>query len=168
MRVKKRIPIILKCLESNQAKNLFLETFFKPKIGVQLEIGMPYFEIINMILKWDNQKDNIEKHWLANPDLRLTQVLIYFNIMPSYGGLWYYTEDEKNLIDNKLIEPENIYFWGSNYTKNGKRLNKTKYRLLSELSLSHLENLLYMYNEKLLAIRNDYVPIIEKLIKQKK
>lgn len=97
MRDVKRIPILIGLLKNDDNKRSVLEYYFKPKIGVQLEIGMPYFEIDDYINNWNLLFNDFKTTLFDYPDLRVSQVLVNNNIIPNFSGEWYYTEDDKIL-----------------------------------------------------------------------
>lgn len=142
MRQKQRIPIILDVLKDNDKKREVLEHFFKPKPGIQMEIGMPFYEIDNIIKAWKLNEDLVKKLWIKNPDLRLTQVLINVGIMPNFPGFYYYIEDELLMIDTGLLAPRDILFWGQNYDKDNNRLDETNYILIRDINNGHLQAIL--------------------------
>jgi hypothetical protein len=97
MRDLKRIPVLINLLKNDNNKRIVLEHYFKPEVGVQLEIGMPYFEINDYIGYWNLLFNDFETTWFDYPDSRLSQVLIYNNIIPNHSGIWYYIEDDELL-----------------------------------------------------------------------
>ena len=41
--------------------------------------------------------DFLEETWKANPDWRLTQLLVNTAVIPNFPGHWYYAEDDELL-----------------------------------------------------------------------
>lgn len=142
MRQQHRIPIILDVLKDNDNKRVVLEHLFKPKPGTQMEIGMPFYEIDNIIKAWKLSEDLVKKLWIKNPDLRLTQALINVGVMPNFPGFYYYIEDEQLMIDTGLLEARDILFWGQNYDKDNNRLDETNYILIRDINDGHLQAIL--------------------------
>jgi len=152
MRLKERIPIVLEQFRKPEVRMAFYEdcnqSNLRSKILFCGSEFLTYFE-----------EEEIEKFWLNHPDLRLTQVLLYFNIFENKIGFWFHKEETEWLIEKGFIEPRDIYFWGVNYDKNMNKLPETKYTLIKDLETDHIENIL----------NNGYVeglPSLKKLFKE--
>lgn len=139
MRRPERIPIILELLKDDSNRRKVLEKYFKPKEDTQLEIGMPYFEIDNILVRWNKMFHIFSKSWQHNPDLRLSQALVNSNVMPNFSGFWYYLEDETTMISTSILEPRDIIFWGQNYDKDFNRLPETNYILIKNMNTDHIQ-----------------------------
>lgn len=121
----KRIPIILDLLHANYLDFL-------------LDIGIGDDNKIQLTNVFFVKKEEIQKFWEENPDLRLTQVLVNMDIIPNIPGTWYYTEEVDYVVERGWIKFEDINFWGVNYTADGKRLPSTVYKTLSEIDDQHV------------------------------
>ena len=153
MRIEDRIPIVLKLIKNN--KYSFIK-YLLSKTGLE-----NYKELIPEILERLEQNwDKAEELYRKNPDLRITQVLVNTNIFPNFQGFWYYKEDDDLMIESGLCEPRDIYFWGVNYDKNGNRLYKTEFRLIKDLKIKHIKNIL-----KLDYISDKYRKLLEEELK---
>jgi len=87
-------------------------------------------------LNCNNEKEKIEFLWMANPDLRLTQVLVIRGILPNSSGFWFYTEEVDYMIEKNIVKLEEILFWGT-YGKDGK--GPLKYVSLNNMDSGHIE-----------------------------
>lgn len=135
MRTKERIPIVINNLKNNKEKVL------------RYVLNKMYSEVSNDLLK--EFLNRLDEKWnifinvyKKSIDLRVTQALVISEILPNYQGMWYYIEDEELMIDCGLCKARDIYFWGTNYDKNGNELPKTKYKLLKDLDTEHIKNIL--------------------------
>lgn len=128
MRAIKRIPIVLDKINWRH--------FIKDIMGKDYEI--------DMLIEIENNIDDIQRFWMSNPDLRLTQVLVNLGIIPNKPGFWYYIEEVDWLMQNEYVEPRDILYWGT-YGKNGdKPLKKV---LIKDMSNEHIENVLLNVKE---------------------
>ena len=91
----------------------------------------------------------IHDYWKQYPDLRLTQVLVNLNLMPNTPGTWYYTEETQWMIENEILEPREILFWGRNFTKTMKKLNKTQWILIKDMDTEHIKAVVEGHNHPL-------------------
>lgn len=130
MRNKKRIPICLKLLFQNKVIYHFLNT-------KQAGWAKKLHENWNLI----------EETWYKNPDLRFGQLLCNLRLIPDIdmeNHIWNIEEDDW-LIRNNYCNFEDIKFWGVNYYKNGKKRKSTKYKLLKDLDLDHIKNIIKFF-----------------------
>ena len=130
MRNPNRIPICLNYLMNN---NLF-KFLGNNATGV----------IVNKIV--DNY-DLIKKTWNEHPDLRFGQLLCNLRLIPDIdieNHIWNVEEDDW-LIRNNYCNFEDIKFWGINYYKNGKKRKSIKYKLLKDLDLNHIKNIIKFF-----------------------
>jgi len=170
MRAKQRVPIILDIFKSRKVKEKFLNFLFKPDSAIQLDLfKKQLFQLIDdMVKKWKEKEDDIAAYWKKSPHLRLTQVLTNKNIIPHTPGMWFYTEETYFLIANSLIEPRDILFWGQNYDENGKLLPKTKYILIKDMEISHIEAILKGYESHKLRVDEYYLEVFRNELKLRK
>jgi hypothetical protein len=140
MRDPKRIPIVLKHLDK------FLYSF-----------NIDYEKI---------NKKQLKLYWTNNPDLRLTQALINLNMISD--GWYWIVEEVDFLIMEEILKFEEIHFWGNNYDEKGKKLRKTKWILLKDLDISHIENILKYFDENSLDLNEEYKKYFLKRIKLEK
>lgn len=132
MRNIRRIPFILNYFKDDVVKHSYLENI----VGITQK-----YQREPIIKQWNMVMDKIEEFWLKSSDMRLSQVLIAVGLLDNIPGSWFYTEDEKFLVDYGIAEQRDLFFWGKNYTKEGKRLEKTISIPLSKLSDEHLKNI---------------------------
>lgn len=157
MRRPERIPIILELLKDNTNKRKVLGVYFTPKEGTQLEVGMPYFEIDNIVKKWDEMFEEFSAFWKQIPDLRLSQVLVNYDILINYAGFWYYLDDEITMISTNLLQPRDIYFWGQNYDKDLNKLPETNWLLIKNMSKDHIEAILKDVKDEKIKVGEKYI-----------
>lgn len=158
MRRPERIPIILEKLEDNTNKEIVLKHLFK---DTQHNIA---FGVIN----WNDMFNIFKQVYTDNPDLRITQVLVNIGIIPNIEGFWYYTEDEPLMVESGLLQERDIYFWGKNFTKEGKKLEETKYILIKDMETSHIESILRDNEGGLLGISKQYLEMFNKELRERK
>lgn len=128
MRLKERIPIILKLIDWNKYLDTIpdLEDKFKE-------------ELLEFLNNEDEIKE-LELFWNANPDLRLSQVLINYGVLPNMPGFWYYKEYH-DILQAQGIDPREFMFWGRHMNKDGTMLPKPEYILIKDLEDDHLKAL---------------------------
>ena len=131
MRNKLRIPIVLEKMLISDKLRKFLRTENQ--------------NVINLI--YDNWVD-ITEYWNNNPDQRFGQMLSNLNLVDKEieNTIWNIEED-RWLIDNGYIKFENIKFWGVNYYKNDKPRKTTKFKLLRDLDIDHIKNIIIFFEE---------------------
>ena len=168
MRRPERIPIILELLKDDSNKLKVLEKFFKPKEGSQLEIGMPYFEIDNIIKRWIKMFEKFSVFWKLTPDLRLSQALVNCGILHNYIGFWYYLEDETTMISANILKPRDIYFWGQNYDKDLNKLSQTNWVLIKDMSKDHIEAILKDVKDEKIKVAEKYIEYFNNELKLRK
>lgn len=125
MRSKNRIPIILENIDWN----IFLTDMY----GKDYDKDILSLIIVNLS-KW-------KKYWTEHYDQRIGQALINFGVIPDNFNAWN-TEGIDWMIDNKLVEPRDILYWGVNFTKNMDKLHKTEWRLIKDLDTGHIQAVL--------------------------
>ena len=84
-------------------------------------------------------RKELQTWWEENQDYRLTQVLLHFEYIPNIEGFWFYKEEVNWLIDEDIVEPRDILFWGVNFTSEMVQLPATKWVLISELETDHIQ-----------------------------
>ena len=145
MRNEKRIPIIIDFFKKNP-------------------------EVLNKFLGTDGNTEEIiillEQFWKDYPDQRLGQLLINHEVI-SNGFIWN-IEEVDWLIENNYFKFEELNFWGVNYNKEGKKLPKTKFKLLKDLDLEHIKAIKEYFKEKNLYINLKYTEYFDKRIKENK
>lgn len=138
MRNPKRIPICLKLLFPNKTLSKFLGNYPEHK-----HIKCGYAKRIHE--NWDL----IEETWNKYPDLRFGQLLCNLRLIPDLiieNHIWNIEEDNW-LITNNYCNIEDIKFWGVNYYKNGKRRKITKFKLLKDLDIDHIEQIIIFFKK---------------------
>jgi len=156
MRLKERIP-------------LFLEKMDLPKILTILFPTQSTNTIDSFVKEIYPALGRIEKYWYENQDERFTQVLVNMGLIPNIPGVWYYKEDDELLIEQGL-EPRDVLFWGKNYTKEMKRLPKTEWILIRDMSTDHIQAVLdgkFTKNPTYLKVFKDELKLREDLTKRK-
>ena len=152
MRNKRRIPIILDLFLNKETLLDFLVSSDQKIID----------EIYN---NWEM----ITKTWNEYPDLRFGQLLVNLRLIPSIKietYIWNIEEDDW-LIKNNYINIEDIKFWGVNYYKNNKPRKTTKYKLLKDLDLDHIKNIIIFFekNGNINRLNPKYLKYFNKRIK---
>lgn len=132
MRNPNRIPICLNFLLNDDILKKFLNTFSNKLLDNVME-----------------NYDEIKQTWLENPDLRFGQLLCNLRLIPDIdieNHIWNIEEDDW-LIKNDYCNFEDIKFWGVNYYKNGKKRKSVKYKLLRDLDLEHIKNIIKFFED---------------------
>lgn len=167
MRRERRIPVILEALKSQENKRKLLEYWFEPPHGTQIEIGDAYSSIEYIIEQWEKYEENLESHWKYSPDWRFSQLLINSGIMRNFPGFYYHKEDETSVIESGILEAKDILFWGNFFDENKKRLDEPRFLLASEMSSSHIKNVLAMHYEDGADIPKDFIRVFEEELKNR-
>lgn len=146
MRQPKRVPI---CLKLFKKKEVFLK-FYNSELSYKVFI--------------ENFKD-LSNFWKEYPDLRFGQMLINKNVI--FDGCQWNIEEVDWLVSNNFIDIEKIEFWGVNYDKNENRLKKTKFKLLKDLDLEHIKNIIKFFEKynSLHRLNKKYLEYFNKRIK---
>lgn len=92
-------------------------------------------EHIDMI---ELEKEYLRKKWKENQDWRFSQLLVNVGLIPNVPGFWYYTE-EYELLEKLGYQPRETRYWGTDFTPDMKRLNKTEYKLIKDLDTDHIK-----------------------------
>jgi len=153
MRNKLRIPICLKLLFQNKILHHFLNTKVTKKV-----------ELLSILHQnWDL----IEKEWDNNSDQRFGQLLSNLNLVDKeVEDLIWNIEEDDWLIKNNYCNIEDIKFWGVNYYKNGKKRKTTKFKLLRDLELDHIKNIIIFFEKynSLNKLNKEYLEYFNKRI----
>ena len=132
MRNKNRIQIVLDLMLNKEILLHFLNTSSQKLID-------------DLYNNWEE----IKEEWLKYPDCRLGQLLVNLNLIPSKNIehiIWNIEEDDW-LIQNGYCNIEDIKFWGVNYYKNGKQRKTTKFKLLRDLDINHIKNIIIFFEK---------------------
>lgn len=153
MRNPNRIPI---CLTLFSNENVLLNFLKDPNKYLRT----------NIYYNWDLIKET----WLKYPDLRFGQLLCNLRLIPDIDiedEIWSIEEDNW-LIDNGYCKLEDIKFWGVNYYKNGKKRKSTKYKLLKDLDLDHIKNIIKFFENynNLTYLNKQYLEYFNKRINE--
>ena len=151
MRNPNRIPICLTLLFTDLTLSKFLNTSSQKLV--------------------DNIYDNLEEikeTWLKHPDSRFGQLLCNLRLIPDIdieNHIWNIEEDDW-LIRNGYCKFEDIKFWGVRYYKNGKKRKSTKYKLLKDLDLDHIKNIIKFFENynALNQLNKEYLEYFNKRI----
>lgn len=143
MRNPKRIPIIIKFFKENPHE---LYKFLGEEVANEETIIL------------------LKQYWKTVPHQRMGQLLVNLgmNIKPS---CWI-KEEVDWLIEHGYFKFEELNFWGTNFYKNGKRKPKTVYKLLKDLNLDHIENIIKFNKERGQGIDQRYLKYFYKRIQE--
>jgi hypothetical protein len=144
MRPKERIPIILDNINWIDFINY-----------------LGFDNVEDIANKCINNIENIAEIWMNDPDLRLTQVLIYCDILENIPGSWFYIEEVDYMIENKIVKPEKILFWGT-YGKDGKQ--PLKMIAINDMDNEHIEACLKTQKH----MNKFYRDLMKKVIRKRK
>ena len=151
MRNSKRIPVVLDLMLNKEILLHFLNTSSQKLID-------------DLYNNWEE----IKEEWLKYPDCRLGQLLVNLNLIPSKdieNYIWNIEEDDW-LIKNGYCNIEDIKFWGVNYYKNGKQRKTTKFKLLKDLDIDHIRNIIIFFEKynSLDKLNKEYLEYFNKRI----
>ena len=134
MRIRERIPNFLDKLCPKLLHDLFLSWF-----GTNFE---------ETELKICKDRCKIKKFWIANHNLRFSQVLVNMGYIENLPGAWYYLEDDVclQLIG---IPDRDCLFWGQGYDKDMNRLPETNWILIKNMSEDHIRAVIAYMGERL-------------------
>lgn len=111
----------------------------------------------------NSHKNDINKFWKENPDLRFSQVLINMGIISNIPGYWYYME-ESEILEKQGYPPEEVNYWGVYFDKDMNPLENPYYAPLSTLNTEHLKAIL---NGGFVKNNTKYQEIIKKILKER-
>lgn len=152
MRIRERINTYVDLLNEDILHKLFIHWFDTN------------FEASEQAILGSKRK--IKKFWMANHDLRLSQVLINMGYIGNYPGVWYYEEDDDALIAAGC-EPRDILFWGQIYDKDMKRLPETKWNLIKNMTIDHIKAVLVYVEERNRHLPEKYKTAFENELKNR-
>lgn len=155
MRQKLRIPIACNYFHQPEILQRFLKT--------------EDMEIVNRII---HNYTSIMLKWKKSPDMRFGQLLCCMRFIPNSdieNHIWNIEEDDW-LIKNGYCNIEDIRFWGVNYYKNGKLRKKIKFKLLKDLDLDHIKNIILFFEKanSLHRLNKQYLEYFNKRIENGK
>ena len=105
--------------------------------------------------------------WLKSPDLRFGQLLSILHLIDNIteDHIWN-IEETLWLVDNNYCSFEDIHFWGINYFKNNKKRKSVKYKLLRDLDLDHIKNIIKFFEKynALNQLNKEYLEYFNKRI----
>lgn len=137
MRHPGRIKIVTKILK---ARGLGDYLFRIGAISIEMD-AHAYAKTVSLV--------KLAEVWKKEPDLRLTQILVnYFNL-ENTPGFWYYSYEESKLIEFGWIDPRDILFWTSWYTKKGDKRDEPKHQLIRNLETDHIKKI-FEWQERVL------------------
>lgn len=113
---------------------------------------------------------SIKKYWNDYRDLRFSQVLVNQGYLPNMSGYWYYYE-ENDILKEQGLKPREYIYWGSIFDSNGERLPETKYSLIKDLTIEHMQKLAtggWLRNDDIDKIINDELKMKLRIKKLKK
>ena len=145
MRRPERIPIILEALEDHDNLSLVVEKLTGDTYK--------FIEIVDSMI-------DIKRVWESSPDSRFTQILTCMGLIPN-GPVWF-IEDEELFIDLGILEERDIYFWGKNFTKEGKKLSQTEYIPIKDMETSHIKSILRDNEEGLMKTSKKYLEMFNR------
>lgn len=150
MRNPNRIPICLKLLFVNKTLSHFLGT------------NTP-----GWAKKLHENWDLIEKEWIKYPDQRFGQLLSNLDLITKEieDHIWNIEEDSW-LIKNGYCNIEDIGFWGINYYKNGNKRKTTKFKLMRDLDIDRIKNIIIFFEKynSLDKLNKEYLEYFNKRI----
>ena len=150
MRNKNRIQIVLDLMLNKEILLHFLNTSSQKLID-------------DLYNNWEE----IKEAWLKSPDQRFGQLLSNLGLVPKdiKDYIWNIEEDDW-LIKNGYCNIEDIKFWGINYYKNGKQRKTTKFKLLKDLDIDHIQNIIKFFEKynTLDFLPKDYLKYFNKRI----
>lgn len=113
---------------------------------------------------------SIREYWNDYSDLRFGQVLVNQGYLPNMSGYWYYYE-ENDILKEQGLKPREYLYWGSIFNSNGERLSDTKYSLIKDLTIEHMQKLViggWLRNDDIDKVINDELKLKLRAEKLKK
>lgn len=159
MRQKLRIPIVLEIFK--QTNNGAFQKF----------LGLNNFQTLQVIDKIEMSGFDIKAYWEKHSDYRWGQLLSNLRLVDkeTENHIWNIEEDDW-LIRNGYCNIEDIKFWGVNYYKNGKQRKTTKFKLLRDLDINHIKNIVIFFEKynSLDKLNKEYLEYFNKRINDNK
>jgi len=88
-----------------------------------------------------NDIDKIKHEWKLFYDQRFSQILVNNGYIPYMSDAWYYYEEDE-ILKMQGYKPRDYIFWGSIYNSDGELLEETRYSLIKDLEISHLQKII--------------------------
>lgn len=114
-----------------------------------------------------NHWERLEKEWIKCPDYRFGQLLSNLDLVPKdiEDIIWNIEEDDW-LVTNGYCNIEDIKFWGINYYKNDKKRKTIKFKLLKDLDVDHIKNIIKWFKDQnmLHKLNKEYLEYFNKRI----
>ena len=85
-------------------------------------------------------KSSIITYWKKRPNLRFGQMLINLSLSPNKLKIW--NDEEKDILLDQGYEPREVLYWECNYDKDRKKLPKTEWILIKDMSTDHIKVIL--------------------------
>jgi hypothetical protein len=114
MRLEARIPIYLKYLDK-----------YKKELSITVQ-----------------QFKDFSEYWTKYPDLRMGQALINLGVIPDDNQDWSNECTDFLLHRFSELKPRDVYFWASNYDRNGQPLKEPVYKLIKNMDSDHIEKII--------------------------
>lgn len=131
MRQPLRVPILLNIFNNKDVLNKFLNTEDD--------------NIVNNIIE---KYTSIMLEWNTYPDYRFGQMLSCMGFVTKEIENHIWNIEESNwLVSNEYCNIEDISFWGVNYYKNGKQRKTIKFKLLRDLDIDHIKNIIIFFEK---------------------
>lgn len=134
MRNRERIPIFLYYLDEEMMHRLFIKWF-----------QTNFEDTEKKIVK---HRHKIKKYWMANHDLRFSQVLISMGLLENFPGTWFYNEDDDILL-SLGCNPRDVLLWGQNYDEDMNRMPETNWIRIKDMSTDHIKAVISFMGERL-------------------
>jgi len=128
MRLKKRIDPFLEKIDLEK----LLKRWFPNWEPSTLNVVVNEFGI---------RKEELTTFWKNEYDLRFSQLLINYNLIPNVPGFWYMDEEDEILIAQGHT-PADVMYWGRNFDKNMVRLERTEWILIKDMTTDHIQAVL--------------------------
>ena len=155
MRQKLRIPIVLEIFK--QTNNGAFQKF----------LGLDNFQTLQVIDKIEMQTPKLKDFWERHPDQRFGQLLSNMFVVDkdTENRIWNIEEDDW-LIKNGYCNIEDVKFWGVDFYKNGKQRKTTKFKLLKDLDIDHIKNIIIFFEKynSLDKLNKEYLEYFNKRI----
>lgn len=105
---------------------------------------------------------DIGKYWNLYPDQRIGQVMINLGYIPDRMDIW--LDEEWEVLRDQGIAPEEFLTWTSHYDKEGNKLKEPITRLIKDLDIEHINNIL---NSDLLYLNEETSTIFKNELKRR-
>lgn len=141
-------PIMIELFKDRSIKEGYIKHVF-PSFGP--------FSVRRMVDRWTDKEHEINAYWRKYPLHGVDQALFTKGLFNGVSAEWVERGCVDWLIDSGHIEPREILFWGQNLDVDGNKLEHTKWRLIKNMTRSHINAIIKDHEEGSIKVTEGYL-----------